>query len=206
MDGIIFDVDGTIWDATEVVASAWTRYVKEHTQLATEITASMLKSLFGQLLPDISRQLFPSLSQAEQLKLIDILCEKEHEALEKEGAPVYEGMGQVLKELSGRFPLFIVSNCQAGYIELVMEKTGFGSLISDHLCPGITGQAKAENIMALVKKHHLSSPVYVGDTKGDFEACQKAGVPFIFASYGYGTVQNPDYTIKKPADLLTICR
>ncbi len=87
-----------------------------------------------------------------------------------------------------------------------MEKTGFGSLISDHLCPGITGQAKAENIMALVKKHHLSSPVYVGDTKGDFEACQKAGVPFIFASYGYGTVQNPDYTIKKPADLLTICR
>ena len=142
----------------------------------------------------------------EQLKLIDILCEKEHEALEKEGAPVYEGMGQVLKELSGRFPLFIVSNCQAGYIELVMEKTGFGSLISDHLCPGITGQAKAENIMALVKKHHLSSPVYVGDTKGDFEACQKAGVPFIFASYGYGTVQNPDYTIKKPADLLTICR
>ena len=67
-------------------------------------------------------------------------------------------------------------------------------------------QAKAENIMALVKKHHLHAPVYVGDTKGDFEACQKAGVDFIFASYGYGTVENPDYIIKKPADLLTICR
>lgn len=206
MDGIIFDVDGTIWDATEVVSRAWTRYIKEHTQLDTVITADMLKSLFGQLLPDISRQLFPALSKEAQLKLIDILCEKEHEALEKEGAPVYEGMEDVLRSLSSRFPIFIVSNCQAGYIELVMEKTGFGPFITDHLCPGISGQAKAENIMTLVKKHHLCAPVYVGDTNGDFEACKKAGVPFIFASYGYGTVENPDYIIKKPADLLTICK
>ena len=206
MDGIIFDVDGTIWDATEVVARTWTHYVKEHTQLNTVITAPMLKSLFGQLLPDISRQLFPSLSQEDQLKLIDILCEKEHEALRQDGAPVYEDMAKVLKELSGRFPLFIVSNCQAGYIELVLEKTGFGPMITDYLCPGISGQAKAENIMTLVEKHHLHAPVYVGDTKGDFEACQKAGVDFVFASYGYGSVENPNYIIKKPADLLTICR
>ena len=79
-------------------------------------------------------------------------------------------------------------------------------MITDYLCPGISGQAKAENIMTLVEKHHLHAPVYVGDTKGDFEACQKAGVDFVFASYGYGSVENPNYIIKKPADLLTICR
>lgn len=60
--------------------------------------------------------------------------------------------------------------------------------------------------MKIVKDHHLSSPVYVGDTLGDFNACQAAGVPFIFASYGFGQVENPYKRIKKPADLLDICK
>ena len=41
--------------------------------------------------------------------------------------------------------------------------------------------AKAENIMKIREDNNLSDPVYIGDTIGDFNACQKAGVPFIFA-------------------------
>ena len=73
-------------------------------------------------------------------------------------------------------------------------------------CPGDTGLAKAENIQKISRDYHLSDPVYVGDTMGDFHACQKAGVPFIFASYGFGEVKEPWKTIQKPADLLEICK
>ena len=206
MDGIIFDVDGTIWDATEVVARTWTHYVKEHTQLNTVITAPMLKSLFGQLLPDISRQLFPSLSQEDQLKLIDILCKKEHEALKKEGAPVYENMEEVLKELSGRFPLFIVSNCQCGYIEVMMKGAGMEPYIKDFLCFGQTQTSKDQTILKLMEKNNLTSPVYVGDTQGDADSCKKAGVPFIFAEYGLGDVKEDYPTIHSFSELKSILR
>ena len=39
---------------------------------------------------------------------------------------------------------------------------------------------------------------------GDYQACQEAEVPFVFASYGFGQVDTPDYVIEKPMDLLTL--
>ena len=111
---------------------------------------------------------------------------------------------ETLKELNKRYPLFVVSNCQAGYIELVFEKTGLGKYFTGHLCPGDSGEAKAANIRSIAKKYQLKAPVYVGDTFGDYQACQEAGVPFVFASYGFGQVDTPDYVIEKPADLLKL--
>lgn len=204
MDSIIFDVDGTLWDSTEIVAHAWNEYLKSE-NVEISLTADTLKSLFGQLLPDIARKLFPDFPENEQMRLIDGCTEAEHQALSRQCAPVYPELDKVLEKLSGKFPLFIVSNCQAGYIELFLEKTGFDHYFTGHLCPGDTGEAKAENIMRIVSEHHLSAPVYVGDTAGDYNACRKAGISFVFAEYGFGQVDTPQFRIKKPADLLDIC-
>ena len=206
MDSIIFDVDGTLWDSTESVAGAWSRYLQEKENLDISLTASQLKALFGQLLSDIAKQLFPQFEESEQLRIIDGCCQAEHEALLIDRPDVYDGLEETLKELGKRYPLFIVSNCQAGYLEVFLEATGLGHYFKGHLCPGDTGLAKAENIQKISRDYHLSDPVYVGDTMGDFHACQKAGVPFIFASYGFGEVKEPWKTIQKPADLLEICK
>ena len=64
---------------------------------------------------------------------------------------MYEGLEQMLRILSSHYPLFIVSNCEAGYIELFLECTGFSKYFRGHLCPGDTGNAKAENISQIVK-------------------------------------------------------
>lgn len=205
MDSIIFDVDGTLWNSTEIVADSWSRYLREKEHMNMEITAERLMSLFGQLLPDIARALFPELPESEQLRIIDGCCQAEHDALTAQCAPLYEGLEDTLKALSEVYPLFIVSNCQAGYIEVFLKATGFGKYFRGHLCPGDTGMAKAENIIKISRDHHLTDPVYVGDTLGDYRACQKAGVPFIFAAYGFGEVSDPYAVIKKPADLLPLC-
>lgn len=206
MDSIIFDVDGTLWDTTHVVADAWNEVVRSETSLDLSITSQKLKTLFGKTMPDIAAILFPEEPKENQLRLIDLCCQSEEEALRKKSGALYPQLESVLTQLAARLPLFLVSNCQAGYIETFLDCTGFAPYITDHLCPGDTGEGKAENIREIIRRHHLKSPVYVGDTDGDYQAVKSAGdsIPFIFASYGFGFVENPDYVITCPADLLSL--
>ena len=204
MDSIIFDVDGTLWDSTEIVAQAWTWYLQTREHMDITLTSQRLMSLFGQLLPDIARQLFPDVSEEEQLRLIDGCCQAEHRALLKECAPLYEDLEKALALLSAKYSLYIVSNCQSGYIEVFLEATGFGKYFKGHLCNGDNNLDKGSNIALIAQNYSMESPVYVGDTMGDFLSCRKAGVPFVFASYGFGKVPEPDKIITKPMDLVDL--
>ena len=98
----------------------------------------------------------------------------------------YPGLEDVLEDLSKRTKLYIVSNCQAGYIETYLERTGHGKYFTDFSCYGDNGLGKADNIKGLVEKNKIQHPVYLGDIQGDKDACDKAGVDFIWAAYGYG--------------------
>ena len=188
MDSIIFDVDGTLWDSTEIVAESWDEYLHNKEHMNITITAERLMGLFGQPLPAIAAQLLPDKTEAEQLRIIDACCQAEHEALLKTCAPLYEDLEKTLKTLSEKYPLYIVSNCQDGYIQTFLEVTGLGNLFEDFTCSGMTGLGKGDNIRLIVQKHHLDRAVYLGDTQGDYNACQKAQVPFIQAAYGMGSV------------------
>ena len=204
MDSIIFDVDGTLWDSTEIVARSWSDYLQTEEHMDRTLTAKLLSSMFGQPLPDIARQLFPDVPEEEQLRLIDGCCQAEHRALLKECAPLYEDLEKALALLSAKYSLYIVSNCQSGYIEVFLEATGFGKYFKGHLCNGDNNLDKGSNIALIAQNYSMESPVYVGDTMGDFLSCRKAGVPFVFASYGFGEVPEPDKIITKPMDLVDL--
>ena len=72
--------------------------------------------------------------------------------------------------------------------------------VRDFECIGRTGKPKSENIRLIIERNGLKAPVYVGDTQWDFDAATAAGVPFIFAAYGFGHVENTP-RIAAPAEL-----
>ncbi len=196
-DGIILDVDGTIWDTTSVVAQAWNKSIDESFSQVSHVTADILKGQFGKTMDVIGNNLFGVLGQADRSLLLKKCCENEHKAIaENQKDIAYDGVVATIKKLAGKIPLFIVSNCQSGYIELVMKKNGITDCIKDFTCFGDNGKPKDENISLIVSRNNLKNPVYVGDTQGDFEACQKAGVPFIWAAYGFGKPESDDYFAK----------
>ena len=189
-DSIILDVDGTIWDTTPVVAKAWNKAIAELFPQVPPVTADILKGQFGKTMDVIGRNLFGALSDSDQAILLKRCCVEEHLAIEQNEKDIaYEGVVQTIRELSKKIPLFIVSNCQAGYIELVMKKNGITDCITDFECFGNNGLTKDKNLRLIIERNNLKNPVYVGDTQGDLEACKLAEVPFIWAEYGFGKVE-----------------
>lgn len=205
VDGLILDVDGTLWDSTPIVADAWTKAVRENGCEGLTVTADMLRQLFGRTMHVIADMLLPNLPAKERYRIMNVCCEYEHKALEENECNIYyEGVVDTIKTLSEKLPLFIVSNCQSGYIELFLEKTGLSSYITDIECFGNTGKKKSENVLLLMERNHLKNPVYVGDTEGDREASGEAGIPFIFASYGFGSVDDNEGQIRAFSELLAL--
>ena len=204
MDCIILDIDGTLWDSTPIVADAWNKVLNNRPDVSFRASSEKLKKLFGRPLPVIASMIFTELSEEDQLTLIDQCCEEEHHALEKTPGFVFEGVVETIKELSKKYKVCIVSNCQGGYIELTMKALGIEKYITDFECPGYTGLPKGENCKLVMERNGFQSAIYVGDTQGDCDAASFAGIPFVFCEYGFGEVDRFDYSIKKFPELLEL--
>ena len=206
IDSIIFDVDGTLWDSTPVVEKAWNQALIDSGIPEVQITADRLKGLFGLPMDEIIDDILPGYPVDVRRRFQPFCYKYEDKYLKEKPGVVYEGLEEALKKLSEKYPLFVVSNCQSGYIELLYEKTGFGKYFKDQTCFGDTGMFKAQNLKLIIDKYGLKNPVYVGDTQMDANACIEAGVPICYAAYGFGTVEKPDYVIKKPMDMVDILK
>lgn len=205
-DGVIFDIDGTIWDSTGIVAGAWNEAIRVTGYSERVVTADDLKRLFGKKMDEIVYALFPEFDAKKREEILRVCCEKEQEYLHSDPCTdiAYPKIHEVIEALSENIPVFIVSNCQSGYIELVCDKLGLTEFISDSECYGDTLKGKAENLAALCERNRLKAPVYVGDTEGDRKACEEAEVPFVFASYGFGEPENFAAKIESPEGLLKL--
>lgn len=201
MDGIIFDVDGTLWDSTDSVAESWNLAIRENSDLDLVIDAEVLSGLFGKTMTEIADALFPSMPEKERMEFLDICYDYENRHLEERPGEMYEGVTDSIRKLSKKYPLFIVSNCQCGYIEAMLKSSGLASYVRDHLCFGQTQTPKGETIRRLMEQNDLKDVVYVGDTQGDADACREAEVPFVFAEYGFGDVPDAEIRIKNFPEL-----
>lgn len=193
-DAIIFDVDGTLWDTTEICARAWNRAIEENSAERPALTAAFLKTQFGKPMNVIFANTFPRLAEAERDRLARLCCEYEERLLGSEKVPCYDGVEDGVRRLSEKYPLFIVSNCQNGYIEEFLRNSGLEPYFTGFMCYGDTLAPKSVTLSRLVEKYGLKAPVYVGDTEGDASACRDAGVPFVFVGYGFG--EAGDYAAK----------
>lgn len=205
MHEVIFDVDGTLWDSTEQVAVSWRDTCSRYGIPCDHITGERLKKEFGKTLPDIGFSLFPDLPHDEAIRITQEACDEENAYLLSHPPGVFEEVPGMLAALKAQgIPVYIVSNCQSGYIEVMLETSGLGHLIDGHLCAGDTGVPKAETLGIAIKKWNLRSPVYVGDTAGDEASAGAAGMPFIHAAYGFGTAVRPACVINSPGELPVI--
>ena len=205
---MIFDIDGTLWNTTGVVARAWTEAVKESGIEELKdllITDKMLQKEFGKPMDEIADDLFGDIDPVKKADLLKRCCELEHKAIEDNKDDLtYKGVRETLRELAKDNKLYIVSNCQDGYIELVIRKNNIADIITDYECFGRTGLLKADNIKLVIERNGIDKAYYIGDTLGDRNSAKEAGCEFVFADYGFGEVKDADYIIYSFTDMLSL--
>lgn len=201
-DGIIFDVDGTLWYSCDKVAKYWSIAASEYLGRPVHWTGPQLEPLFGQPMDVFLDTLLPGLTQAQKDQLSRRLWDTENEKLAQDPGTLYPGVAETLKELSKTHRLFIVSNCQKGYIEVLLDTQGLRPCVEHWLCWEDTCQRKGVTIRTLMERCGLQNALYVGDTQGDADECAWAGVDFLYAAYGIGTVRQPERKIDEFAQLI----
>lgn len=190
---IIFDLDGTLWDSAQAVVDSWNEKITYFPDIDYYITMEQMYGYMGKTMEEIGLSFFNTVSRERALELLKICMDYENLYIEEHGGILFEGLEETLAALKEEYFLAIVSNCQEGYIEAFLKHHKLEKYFDDTENYGRTKRCKGDNIKLLVERNNVDA-VYVGDTMGDYDATMQAGLPFIHAAYGFGTV--PEGTAK----------
>lgn len=202
--GILFDLDGTLWDSAQGVVDAWNEVIVTLPTKEKLVTLEDMYSLMGKPMDEIAMAIFPNMDPETRAKVMDECCERENDYLREHGGQLYPNVEETLKALSEKYELFIVSNCQIGYIEAFLAYHKLEQYFTDTENFGRTGLQKGANIKLVVERNQLEKAVYVGDVLGDYNSTMEAGLPFILAEYGFGEVPQANYRIDQFVSLLEV--
>lgn len=198
---LFFDLDGTLWDALEQITTSWNQAMKKYNY---QYDLDTIKSFMGLTPKETCPLAFKNHSLEEGLKLFDIVLKAEIDYLSKNPGKIYPNEDEVLSLLKEKYDLFIVSNCDKGYIENYLNACQKTQYFTDHVCVGDTSLDKWQNILYLKKKYQIDEIIYIGDTLKDKIEANKANVKFIHANYGFGKIDNEENEINSLYELIPL--
>jgi len=189
-DSIIFDLDGTLWNACSTSAEGWNEGLKSLGITAKKVTTEDIARVVGKPYDQCIEILFPELVK-EYKNLKEVLNLYEEKAVKGKGGIIYDGVAEGMEKLSKFYKLFIVSNCSEWYLELFFKFCDIKRYIKDATCYGKAQLSKDEMIVKIKNDYGLKNPVYIGDIAGDQKAANSAGVDFVHVAYGFGEPEMP---------------
>ena len=139
---IIFDLDGTLWDTSKEIEQVWKNVAQDYN---IKVNENLIRKIIGFTKKEIIEYLFKGNSK-EGNEFITKCQEKENEYLKENGGHIYKNTIKTIIDLSNKYDLYIVSNCQAGYIEAFLRHYFIEKYFKDYESSGNTGFSKDKNI------------------------------------------------------------
>lgn len=190
-DSLIFDMDGTLWDAIDTYAAAWNESFKKM-NIDRAINKELFSGIMGWERKKALEHMLPEYEEDFREAIYETVVKTQDDLIPEMGGVLYEKVKEGIAALSSRYKIFIVSNCPKDTIKQFINWSGLAPFITDEIAHGVNSKPKHHNIKLLVEKHNLQSPVYIGDTDSDRIQSDLAGVSFVFVSYGFGKAEKYD--------------
>ena len=197
---IFFDLDGTLWDATEQIATSWNQTM-EKLNKKYRFTKDIILTHMGLTPEETGPIAFFDETFKDSMDLFYKCVHSEIIYLRKHPGIPYDFEEKVLEILSKKYDLYIVSNADKGYIQNYLYGLNMHKYFKDFVQYGDTSLPKWKNILYMKDKHQIDKVIYVGDTIKDKNECDLAHVLFVHAKYGFGKIDDEQYYINSLLDL-----
>lgn len=186
---IMFDMDGTLIDSGFAITNT-INYVRENLGLERLEKDYILEKVND---PSInSSEFFYGTKEftAQQTKLFEeyynIHCLTD--------LVVYDGIAELIKELSKDFTLAVATNANSGYAQKMLKHVEIGHHFSTILGYDSVSKPKPhpEMVNKILDKHniHKSNAQLIGDSHKDIMAATKAGVDSVLVNWGFSNHGN----------------
>jgi len=196
---ICFDLDGVLIDSIDLMKYSWENTTKE---FSINHKFEAFSALIG--LPLTSIISFLEIPNGD--RFIEKYKKLSYEHLEK--IKIDKDTIENLEKLSSNYKLSIYTSKTKErvkkIIDLFFKSIHFDSILTsdDVLRP----KPNPEGLLKICKLVNSTTEesIYVGDTSYDFKTSKKAKIDFVYASWGYGEVENSKYKIKNISELTKI--
>jgi phosphoglycolate phosphatase len=199
-DALIFDIDGTLWNASPASAKGWNLGLAK-LGIDRKVSSEQIERVAGNPYEKCVDILLPGL-RARYSALLDTLNDCEIEAVKSDGGEFFDGVMEGITQLASEHKIFLVSNCQEWYLNLFLDFSGFRSMLAGFDCHGMSGLPKNEMLSRIKNNHSLDNPVYIGDTASDETAAKLANIAFVYVSWGFGRPEGEPKTVHSFTELV----
>ncbi|CBK88705.1 Predicted phosphatases [Faecalitalea cylindroides T2-87] len=144
---LIFDMDGTLWDATGSILNSANEVLEKEKGWKDYLDLDTLRRVMGLEIEEIANIYFPELEQEEKMDLIYKVMDNENLYLSKHGGILYPNVESTLQILSQKYDLMIVTNAQEGYTDAMYQSHGLKKYFTDELTYGETMKPKGQTFL-----------------------------------------------------------
>ena len=199
-NGVIFDLDGTLWDVTDTTLNSANEIAAERGLPA--VTRAAVVNSFGLPKEGSAANFFPDMPLEKSVPLIEEIILRNIDNLFVKGGNFYPHLLDMLAALQREYDLFIVTNSpKRRYAESFIVASHTKEFFKDYYSAGELGMSKAKAIAKIITDYKLPGAVYVGDTQTDYDSATEAGAAFIYANYGFGQVKDTEFVISDLSEL-----
>lgn len=190
MKTIIFDIDGTIFDTKAGIINCLNDVLMSYGK--PQISTEEQDKYIG---PAIKDSLI-KFNDFDEILAIEATVQYREKYIQKyvNDSKPYLGLECLLQNLKNKKYILCIATMktrnQVDQLLKIFGMTEFFDNIETARYEG--GYTKFDMLESIKSKYSGSEFVFVGDTNGDYKASVKAGIPFVYANYGYGDLKDID--------------
>ena len=211
---IAFDIDGTIYDAGDILEESFRdgvySFIKGGFGKSLDIpTKEEIIATLGLTLDDIFIKLFPLLTGDERVQLSLMCTDNLVNMIKEKKGSLIDGVDETLKKLhSMNYNMLVASNGARDYVEAILETYDIKKFFSE---PFIYAEGKIKNKTEIIKRYLELNPerklVMIGDRATDLDAAKYNNIPFIGCAFGHAgddEIKGEKYIVNDFRDIVDV--